>query len=86
MVEPSRHRDGAALERKIRAAGRPWTMGDISMIADGQWAVRASAEDGTDSLVERRAASGRRVELTVEELARRVNSRFGEPTRDKDGA
>lgn len=40
VVEPgSRHWDGAGLERKIRAAGQPWTVGDIAMVADGQWAV-----------------------------------------------
>ncbi|MFD8799279.1 hypothetical protein [Streptomyces atroolivaceus] len=29
------------MERKIRAAGRPWTVGDIAMVADGQWGVGA---------------------------------------------
>ncbi len=27
------------LEGKVRAAGRPWTVGDIAMVADGQWAI-----------------------------------------------
>jgi hypothetical protein len=37
MEEPgSRHGDGAGLERKIRSARRPWTVGDIAMVADGQ--------------------------------------------------
>ncbi|MFF4837443.1 hypothetical protein [Streptomyces sp. NPDC001315] len=31
----SRHWDGAGLERKVRGAGRPWTVGDIAMVADG---------------------------------------------------
>ncbi|MFF9345246.1 hypothetical protein ACF1CG_36505 [Streptomyces sp. NPDC014773] len=44
MTEPSRHWDGAGLERKIRAAGRPWTVGDISMVADGQWGVGAQSD------------------------------------------
>ncbi|MCX4965452.1 hypothetical protein OHA98_11515 [Streptomyces sp. NBC_00654] len=35
MAEASRHWDGAGLERKIRVAGRPWTVGDIAMVADG---------------------------------------------------
>ncbi|SHN23203.1 hypothetical protein [Actinacidiphila paucisporea] len=79
-----RHWDGAGLERKIRAAGRPWTVGDIVMVADGQWAVdlTAPAEDAADAVVERRAADGRRVEMTVEELARAVGARFGDGHRD----
>ncbi|MGW3715638.1 hypothetical protein ACWD8L_00650 [Streptomyces sp. NPDC005133] len=82
MAEPSRHWDGAELERKIRAAGRPWTVGDITMVADGQWAVRTKADIEEkrygEAVVERQIADGRRVELTVEELARAVGSRFGE--------
>ncbi|MET7678994.1 hypothetical protein [Streptomyces sp. NPDC005423] len=88
MAESSRHWDGAGLERKIRAAGRPWTVGDIAMVADGQWAVRTESDteekhDG-EAVVERRIADERRVELTVEELARAVGSRFGEAHRDED--
>ncbi|QMU74786.1 hypothetical protein GXW83_02325 [Streptacidiphilus sp. PB12-B1b] len=86
MAESSRHWDGAGLERKIRAAGRQWTVGDIAMIADGQWAVGAHS-DGRDyeaAVVERRIADGRRVELTLEELARAVGSRIGEAHRDED--
>ena len=82
------HWDGAALERKIRAAGRPWTVGDIAMVADGQWAVPTGPEarptDDEATVVERRAADGRCVELTVEELARAVGSTLGEPNRDGD--
>lgn len=75
-----RHGDGGGLERKIRAAGRPWTVGDTAMVADGQWAVGLTvpvdpAEAGT--VVERRAADGRRVEMTLEELARAVGAWFG---------
>ncbi|MFB7109157.1 hypothetical protein [Streptomyces sp. NPDC056291] len=44
MAESSRHWGGAGLERKIRSAGRPWTVGDIAMVADGQWAVDTQAE------------------------------------------
>lgn len=79
-----RHWDGAGLERKIRAAGRPWTVGDIVMIADGQWAVglTAPAEAEADTAVGRRAADGRRVEMTVEELARAVGARFGDHRHD----
>ncbi|GGN51366.1 hypothetical protein GCM10012285_41410 [Streptomyces kronopolitis] len=86
MAEPSGHRDGAGLERKILAAGRPWTVGDIAMVDDGQWAV-GSQSDGRrdeDAVVEARIAEGRRVELTVEELARAVNSRIGDAHRDED--
>ncbi|MFE5587852.1 hypothetical protein, partial [Kitasatospora sp. NPDC056531] len=70
----SRGRDMAALDRKIRAAGRAWTMGDIVIIADGQWAVRATsrAEREQNDAVEARLADGQRMELTLEELARVV--------------
>lgn len=86
MAESSRHWDGAGLERKIRSAGRPWTVGDIAMVADGQWAVGTQAEGQRDgeAVVERRIADGRRVELTLEELARAVGSRFGDAHRDED--
>ncbi|MDX3775969.1 RNA-binding protein [Streptomyces europaeiscabiei] len=86
MAESSSHWDGAGLERKIRSAGRPWTVGDIAMVADGQWAVGIQAEGQRDgeAVVEHRIADGRRIELTVEELARAVGSRFGEAHRDED--
>lgn len=88
MAESSRHWDGAGLERKIRSAGRLWTVGDIAMVADGQWAVRTKpnieGKRDEEAVVERRIADGRRVELTVEELARAVGSRFGESHRDED--
>lgn len=79
-----RHWDGAGLECKIRATGRPWTVGDIVMVADGQWAVdlTAPAEEAADAVVERRAADGRRVEMTLEELARAVGACFGDTRRD----
>ncbi|MEE4543650.1 hypothetical protein V2S66_16935 [Streptomyces sp. V4-01] len=79
-----RHWDGAGLERKIRATGRPWTVGDIVMVADGQWAVdlTAPADAEADTVVERRAADGRSVEMTVEELARAIGARFGEARHD----
>ncbi|WP_327748066.1 hypothetical protein [Streptomyces europaeiscabiei] len=85
MAESSKHWDGAGLERKIRSAGRPWTVGEIAMVADGQWAVGTQAESLRDGeAVERRIADGRRVELTLEELARAVDSRFGEAHRNED--
>lgn len=86
MAEPSRHWDGAGLERKIRAAGRPWTVGDIAMVADGQWAVGAQSDGRGDegAVVEHRIADGRRVELTLEELARAVGSRIGDAHRNED--
>ncbi|WP_369392798.1 hypothetical protein AB5J72_38385 [Streptomyces sp. CG1] len=86
MAEPNRHWDGAGLERKIRAAGRPWTVGDIAMVADGQWAVGAQSDGRWDEgpAVEGRIADRRRVELTVEELARAVGSRIGDAHRDDD--
>lgn len=86
MVEPGRHRDGAGLERRIRAAGRPWTVGEIAMVADGQWAVGTRCDGwwGEGAVVEERVAEGCRVELTVEELARAVGSRIGEADRDED--
>ncbi|MCZ4122687.1 hypothetical protein [Streptomyces sp. H39-S7] len=88
MREPSRHWDGAALERKIRSAGRAWTVGDIAMVADGQWAVStttaADAGRDDDMAVQIRAADGRRVEMTVEELARAAGSQVLDPRRDED--
>ncbi|MFJ4868552.1 hypothetical protein [Streptomyces sp. NPDC088757] len=85
MTEASRHWDGAGLERKIRAAGRPWTVGDIAMIADGQWGVGAQPDrwPGEETVVERRATDGGRVELTVEELARAVGPRSEDAHRDE---
>ncbi|MGW0885621.1 hypothetical protein [Streptomyces sp. NPDC002671] len=86
MAESSRHWDGAGLERKIRGAGRPWTVGDIAMVADGQWAVGTQAgkqRDG-EAVVERRIAEGRRVEMTVAELAHAMGSRFSVAHRDED--
>ncbi|WLQ63389.1 hypothetical protein [Streptomyces glycanivorans] len=83
MAEASRHWDGAELERKIRAAGRPWTVGDIAMVADGQWGVGAQPDRWPDEeTVERRVAEGRRVELTVEELVRAVGPRAEEGPRE----
>ncbi|MEU8507186.1 hypothetical protein AB0C40_21125 [Streptomyces brevispora] len=86
MAEPSRHWDGAGLERKIRAAGRPWTVGDIAMVADGQWAVGVQSDGRRDeaAVVEDRIADGRRVELTLADLARAVGSRIGDAHRDED--
>ncbi|WP_327175428.1 hypothetical protein OG599_08970 [Streptomyces sp. NBC_01335] len=86
MGEQSRHWDGAGLERKILAAGRPWTVGDIAMVADGQWGIGAQRfrRRDEDAVVEHRIGDGRRVELTVEELARAVGSRIGDAHRDED--
>ncbi|MFJ9468726.1 hypothetical protein [Streptomyces caniferus] len=86
MAEPSRHWNGAGLERKIRAAGRPWTVGDIAMVADGQWAVGTQSDRRRDegAVVEDRIAEGRRVELTLEELARAVDPRIADAHRDDD--
>jgi hypothetical protein len=89
VAEPSRYRDSAGLERKVRSAGRPWTVGDLAMIADGQWAVRtpgagSQARDGKTA-VEGPVPDGRSVELTVEELARLLGSPFREAPRDEDG-
>ncbi|GAA2314865.1 hypothetical protein Scani_48670 [Streptomyces caniferus] len=86
MVEPTRYWDGAGLERKIFAAGRPWTVGDIAMVADGQWAVGTQCDGrrDEDAVVEDRIAEGCRVELTVEELARVVDSRIADAHRDED--
>ncbi|MGW2269670.1 hypothetical protein [Streptomyces yangpuensis] len=77
MTESGRHWDGTGLERKIRAAGRPWTVGDIAMVADGQWGVGAQPDrwPDEDTVVEHRVAEGQHVELTVEELARVVGAR-----------
>ncbi|MFD4749154.1 hypothetical protein ACFWOS_27245 [Streptomyces rubiginosohelvolus] len=76
MAKPSRHEDGAGLEHKVRAARRPWTVGDIAMVADGQWAVGLQPEARRDggAVVLDRSADGCRVELTVEELAHAVGS------------
>ncbi|MFB6603575.1 hypothetical protein ACFCXR_25945 [Streptomyces noursei] len=86
MAEPNRHWDGAGLECKIRAAGRPWTVGDITMVADGQWAVGAQSDGRQDegAMVADRIADGRRVELTLEELARAVGSHAEDAHCDDD--
>ncbi|MFD4344046.1 hypothetical protein ACFWQ6_04015 [Streptomyces coelicoflavus] len=85
MAETSRHWDDAGLERKIRAAGRPWTVGDIAMVADGQWGVGAQPDQWADEeTAECRAAEGRRLELTMEELARAVGLRAEEGHRDEN--
>ncbi|MEV7121183.1 hypothetical protein [Kitasatospora griseola] len=72
----SRGRDAAALERKIRSAGKPWTMGDIVVISDGQWAIPTAnrAEGAQDQMVQERLYDGQRTELTLEELARAVGA------------
>ncbi|MFF4927153.1 MULTISPECIES: hypothetical protein [unclassified Kitasatospora] len=76
----------AALERKIRSAGRAWTRGDIAMIADGQWAVNTAsrAEQAQAEVVEARLADGRRVELTLDELARVVGAADPGAHHDRD--
>ncbi|MFD7130589.1 hypothetical protein [Streptomyces sp. NPDC059894] len=86
MAEASRHWDGAGLERKIRAAGRPRTVGDIAVINDGQRGVGAEPDRWPfeETVVERRAAEGRRVELTLEELGRAVGPRIEDAHRDED--
>ncbi|MFJ5879868.1 hypothetical protein [Kitasatospora cineracea] len=75
-MEFGRGHDMAALERKIRSTGRPWTMGDIVMIGDGQWAVptTSEAERSQEHAVRERLQDGQRVELTLEELARTVGA------------
>ncbi|MEV8230635.1 hypothetical protein AB0P41_32100 [Streptomyces sp. NPDC079167] len=84
MAEASSHWDGSGLERKIRAAGRPWTVGDIAMVADGQWGVGAQPDRWLEeeTVVERRTTDGLRVELTLEELARAVGPRTEDAHRD----
>ncbi|MFJ3090137.1 hypothetical protein [Streptomyces sp. NPDC086838] len=53
------------------------------MVADGQWGVGVQPDRWPDEeTVERRVAEGRRVELTVEELARAVGSQAEEGHRD----
>ncbi|MEV3928608.1 hypothetical protein [Streptomyces sp. NPDC049944] len=84
MAGASRHWGGAGLERKIRAAGRPWTVGDIAMVADGQWGVGVQPDrwPEEETVVERRATDGRRIELTLEDLARAVGPRTEDAHRD----
>ncbi|GAA2273301.1 hypothetical protein GCM10010368_48350 [Streptomyces roseiscleroticus] len=84
MAEASRHWDGAGLERKTRAAGRPWTVGDIAMVTDGQWGVGAQPDRWPgEEMVECRVAEGQRVELTMEELAHAVGFRTEDAHRDE---
>ncbi|MGW2657390.1 hypothetical protein ACWC1D_27485 [Streptomyces sp. NPDC001478] len=75
-----RHWDMAGLERKVRAAGRPWTVGDLAMVHDGQWG--ADAQPGRwpeeETVVEHRIEDGRCVEMTVEALARAVRRHHDE--------
>ncbi|MFI2031673.1 hypothetical protein [Streptomyces buecherae] len=77
-----RGRVGMGLEGKIRAAGRPWTVGDIAMVADGQWAVGVQVGGGREggAVVGKRVADGRSVELTLEELARAVDPHLDDDT------
>lgn len=87
VVEPGgRHWDGAGLERKVRATGRAWTVGDIATVADGQWAVGLSAPAGVegDTAVEGRAADGQSVQMTVEVLPRAVGAHFGDAHGEAD--
>jgi hypothetical protein len=88
MAEASRHWDGAGLERKIRAAGRPWTVGDLAMVNDGQWGVGAQLDRWPfeETVVEYRVADGRHIELTLEELGRAVGPRSEDGHRDEDRA
>ncbi|MFE7576311.1 hypothetical protein ACFU5Z_16420 [Streptomyces sp. NPDC057521] len=76
MTQWRRGWDGAGLECKILAAGRPWTVGDTVMVADGQWGVGAQPSERTEqeAVVEQRIAEGGDVEMTVEELARVVGA------------
>ncbi|WTD06191.1 hypothetical protein OH717_28245 [Streptomyces albidoflavus] len=60
-------------------------MGDIVMVADGQWGVGAQPDRWPDEeMVERRVAEGRRVEPTMEELARAVGPRAEGDHRDEN--
>ncbi|MFB7968830.1 hypothetical protein [Streptomyces rubiginosohelvolus] len=88
MAKPSRHEVGTGLEHKVRAAGRLWTVGDIAMVADGQWAVGVQPEARWDDgeVVLDRSADGYRVELTVEELARAVGSSIWMSTEGQSNA
>ncbi|MFI0942787.1 hypothetical protein [Streptomyces sp. NPDC021020] len=61
-------------------------MGGVAVVADGQWAVGLTAPAGreADTAVERRAADGQRVEMTLEELARAAGARFGDTHRGEE--
>ncbi|MFF3257828.1 hypothetical protein ACFYWO_01475 [Streptomyces sp. NPDC002932] len=74
------------MEYKIRAAGRPWTLGDTVMVADGQWGVGAQPDrwPEQEAVVEQRVADGRHVEMTVEDLARAVGTRIEDADRGED--
>jgi hypothetical protein len=56
------------------------------MVADAQWAagLTTTPDYATSPVVERRAADGRRVQMTVEELARVLGARCGEIQCDED--
>lgn len=56
------------------------------MVADGQWGAGAQPDRWPDeeTVVERRIADGRRVELTWEELARAVGPGTEDAHRDED--
>ncbi|WP_406281370.1 hypothetical protein [Streptomyces sp. NBC_00209] len=76
------------MEHKILAAGRPWTMGDTVMVADGQWGVGAQPSGWTEqeAVVELRIAEGGDVEMTVEELARVVGAHVSDAHQAKPPA
>ncbi|WP_406336412.1 hypothetical protein OG814_32250 [Streptomyces zaomyceticus] len=61
-------------------------MGDIAMVADGQWGVGGQSDrwPDEDTVVEHRVAEGQHVELTVEELARVVGARTEDAHHDED--
>ncbi|MFG2381189.1 hypothetical protein [Streptomyces avermitilis] len=46
--------------------------------------TQAEGQRDGEAVAEHRIVDGRRVELTVEELARAVGSRFGDAHRDQD--
>ena len=74
------------VERKIRATGRPWTVGDVAMVADGQWGVGAQAGRCLDdeTTLDHRAGGGIRVEMTLEELPRVVGIRIEDAHQRED--
>lgn len=70
-----RYGDGASLERKIRSAGRSWTIGDITAVGEGgQWAIgvaarRQAREEAAAAIVDR-VRSGERIEVSLDALIR----------------
>lgn len=86
MAEPGEGWDAAGLEHKILVAGRLWTVGDVGMVAAGQWAVgtRSVGRRDESEVVDHRFTEGQSVELTLDESSDAVGSCIWDTHRDEE--